>query len=109
MRRRILFASSLAAGVLAVGLLGIAPAADTASAAAKKRDSSRSYVLESRRRYKRPRTQKIPLPVGPAYTYYDYPYYYARGHYPTHIGGYVYYYPPGVYSYGPTRRHKARR
>jgi hypothetical protein len=29
--------------------------------------------------------------VGPSYIYYDYPYYYARGYYPTHIGGYVYY------------------
>ena len=29
--------------------------------------------------------------MGPSYVYYDYPYYYSRGHYPTHIGGYVYY------------------
>jgi hypothetical protein len=29
------------------------------------------------------------LPIGPGYVYHDYPYYYSRGYYPTHIGGYV--------------------
>jgi hypothetical protein len=52
-------------------------------------------------------------PIGPSYIYYDYPYYYSRGHYPTHIGGYVYYRPyytrsryRGSESF---RRNKARR
>ena len=39
----------------------------------------------------RGRGPRIYLPIGPSYIYYDYPYYYSRGHYPTHIGGYVYY------------------
>ena len=43
---------------------------------------------ESRRRG---RGVRIRVPVGPGYIYYDYPYYYSRGYYPTHIGGYVYY------------------
>lgn len=46
------------------------------------------------------RGTKIRLPVGPSYIYYDYPYYYARGYYPTHIGGYIYY--PSYY-YGRSR------
>ena len=38
------------------------------------------------------------LPIAPSYRAYDWPYYYRRGHYPTHIGpGYVYYGYP--YSY----------
>jgi hypothetical protein len=49
---------------------------------------ARSYVLEPKRRGP---GVKIHLPLGPAYVYYDYPYYYSRGYYPTHIGGYTYY------------------
>jgi hypothetical protein len=45
-------------------------------------------VIEFKRRA---RGRRIHLPIGPSYIYYDYPYYYSRGHYPTHIGGYVYY------------------
>jgi hypothetical protein len=97
MRYRNLFASSLMACLLATGLLGAPPAVDPASAGqagAKAREGSRSYVLESKRRgQRRVRGPRIPLPIGPAYIYYDYPYYYSRGHYPTHIGGYVYYIP----------------
>ncbi len=43
------------------------------------------------------------LPVGPSYLYYDYPYYYSRGYYPTHIGphyifyGFPYSYRGGYY------------
>ena len=40
--------------------------------------------------------------MGPSYIYYDYPYYYSRGHYPTHIGGYVYY-PRNYYTRGFSR------
>ncbi len=42
---------------------------------------------------RRGRGVTIYLPIGPSYLYYDYPYYYSRGYYPTHIGGYVYYNP----------------
>ena len=102
----------LMACVLAADILVIAPATNGASAgqsAAAQRVSARSYVLEMKRRGRGPR---IHLPIGPSYLYYDYPYYYSRGHYPTHIVRYVYY--PSYYrSYdrgsGSPRRQKARR
>ena len=83
-------ASCLMACVLAAGFLGIAPATNSASAeqAAAHRARARNYVLESRRRS---RGVRIALPRGPSQIYNDYPYYYARGYYPRHIGGYVYY------------------
>lgn len=97
MKRRNLIASRLMACMLAAGLLGLSPAPDAASAGKSARKASggaRSYVLEGRRHeQRRHRGLRIPLPLGPAYVYYDYPYYYSRGHYPTHIGGYVYYIP----------------
>ncbi len=96
MRSRNSFASSLMACLLAIAFLGIAPVANDASAGKSIRkpgESGRNYVLEMKRRGRGPR---IPLPIGPSYLYYDYPYYYSRGHYPTHIGGYVYY--PNYYS-----------
>ena len=48
---------------------------------------------------------RIHLPIGPSYVYYDYPYYYSRGYYPTHIGGYVYY---PYYYYGSYPRYGVR-
>jgi hypothetical protein len=76
--------------VLAVAFLGIAPAAAA--------DSDGRTYLKSPKTVKsrvtvRPRARgpRIPLPIGPSSVYCDYPYYYSRGHYPTHIGGYVYY------------------
>ena len=98
--------------LLAGGFLGIAPVTDDASAAKLKTgESGRNYMLEMKRRGRGPR---IHLPIGPSYLYYDYPYYYARGHYPTHIGGYVYY-PSYSHSRsyyrgpGSARRQRARR
>lgn len=88
MNRWSLFAAILATGFLAVGVLAAVPVDNSAWAGAKSRESGRNYVLESERRVRRSR---IPLPIGPSYIYYDYPYYYSRGYYPTHIGGYVYY------------------
>jgi hypothetical protein len=85
--------------LLAAGFLGIASVANAASAGQsflKPGESARNYVLESKHRGRGPR---IHLPVGPAYIYYDYPYYYCRGFYPTHIRGYVYY--PFSHSYYP--------
>ena len=101
MRSRNSFASSLMACLLAVGILGIAPMANDASAgkSVRKRDSGRSFALEMQRRGRGPR---IPLPMGPSSIYYDYPYYYSRGYYPTHIGGYVYY-PRNYYTRGFSR------
>jgi hypothetical protein len=91
----------------------LAASANTAMAGKSKlkaRDSARSYELEMRGPRRGPR---IHLPIGPSYVYYDYPYYYSRGHYPTHIGGYVYY-PYSYYSRrsyrvpGSPRRQRAR-
>jgi hypothetical protein len=74
-----------------IWFLATAPLATGASAGqsfSKPDKSARHYALKNKRRVGR---TKIRLPVGPSYIYYDYPYYYARGYYPTHIGGYVYY------------------
>ncbi len=89
MTSRKLFVSILAC-MLAVGFLGIAPGTDVAWAGKSVRKSgegARNYALEMRRRGRAP---VIHLPLGPSYIYYDYPYYYSRGHYPTHIVHYVY-------------------
>lgn len=64
--------------------------------------SARSFVLKRKRRARGPH---IYLPIGPAYTYYDYPYYYSRGYYPRHIVHYVYY----PYDYRPRRHHRSSR
>lgn len=115
MNSRSLFASILMASSLAVGFLGIAPVANAESGgkSLKAGKVARNNVIEIKRGLRRVR---IHLPVGPTSVYYDYPYYYCRGHYPTHIGGYVYY----PYSYrcnynwgykgapGTLRSHRAR-
>lgn len=115
MKSRNSVASLLTTWLLAVSFLVSAPMADVASAkkkfTRKSGEGARSYVLESKRTRRGPR---IHLPIGPSYIYYDYPYYYSRGYYPTHIGGYVYYpynyYSPGYYRRaGSHRRHKAHR
>ena len=113
MSSRSLFASFPMACLLAVGFLGLAPIAKSESVERsylKPGESARNHV-ELKRRV---RGRRIHLPIGPSYIYYDYPYYYSRGYYPTHIGGYVYY--PYTYyrSYYPRdggshRRQRARR
>lgn len=83
----------------AAGVFGMAPVADAASAGLsflKSDENAKTYVIEVRRRGRGPR---VHLPLGPGYVYYDYPYYYSRGHYPTHIVGYIYY--PNLFA----RRH----
>ena len=92
MSNRNSFASMLTACSLAVGFLGIAPAANAADSGGrlylKPGKNVRSHVITIKpRRY----GTRILLPIGPGQVYCDYPYYYSRGHYPTHIGGYVYY------------------
>ena len=85
------FASILMACLLAVGFLGIALVANAAAigqSVPKPRESDSSHVIEIK--YSG-RGVRIHLPMGPGYVYYDYPYYYSRGYYPRHIGGYVYY------------------
>jgi hypothetical protein len=93
---RNLFASILMACLLAIGFLDMAsPDAASAGQFVLKPEGTRNYVLVGKRRA---RGTRIHLPMGPSYIYYDYPYYYCRGYYPTHIGGYVYY-PPRRNSY----------
>ena len=116
MGSRNLFVSFLMACLLAAGFDGIAPVANAASSSPaflKPGESARnSSVIEIKRRGRGPR---LYLPIVP-YLAYDYPYYYRRGFYPTHIGpgyvyyGYPYYYSRGYYpGPGSPRRQRARR
>jgi len=122
--------ASMMACLLAVGFLGIASVANAASLGPsflKPGESAGSYVIEIKDRSRIPRTY---LPIAPSYQYYDYPYEYSVGRYPTHIGpGFVYFghpYKPrfagqcfnrdprclaywGSRGSGPARRLKARR
>src|SRR5262245_50279227 len=94
MSSRALFAAVAMACLLVVGLFGVAPVANAEGVGKSARSGkvAPGHFLEAKRRYKRRfQSVKIHLPLGPSSVYYDYPYYYARGHYPTHIGGYVYY------------------
>lgn len=97
------FASILMACLLTVGLGGLAPVANPASAGQsfmKPGESARNDVIEIKYRGRGPWPN---LPIAPSYLAYDYPYYYSRGHYPTRIGGpgYVYYGYPYSYRSGP--------
>jgi hypothetical protein len=77
--------------VLAVGLLGIAPAAAADVRGPRYVKPSKIVKADVTKIRVYGRGVKIHAPVGPASVYCEYPYYYSRGHYPTHIGGYVYY------------------
>ncbi len=85
-----LVASVLTACLLTVGLGGVA--ADAASAGPfvlKSGEGAINNVIEIKQRGRGP---LFYLPIAPSSLAYDYPYYYSRGHYPTHIRpGYVYY------------------
>jgi hypothetical protein len=101
------FTSILMTCLLAAGFLGISSVADAASAGQsfrKSAESARNRVLENKRRDR----VRIHLPLGPSYIYYDYPYYYCRGYYPTHIGGYVYYPSRPRYGGRCSNRHPSR-
>jgi hypothetical protein len=90
----------------AAGFLAIAPAANAASAgqsfakageSAKHSESVRNGAIEIKHRRRAKRGKPLPLPIVP-YSAYDYPYYYKRGYFPTHIGpGYIYYGYPYYY------------
>jgi hypothetical protein len=86
-----LFASILTVSLLAVSSLGVASVANAelggqSSLKAEKIASKKAAKLK-----RRDSGVRIHLPMGPGSIYYDYPYYYSRGYYPTRIGGYVYY------------------
>jgi hypothetical protein len=94
------FAAILMACLLGVGLLGVAPVANAASAGqslVNPGKSATNNVIEITRRGHN-HSPWVVLPIAPSYQAYDYPYYYSRGYYPTHIGpGYIYYgYPYDV-------------
>lgn len=92
MSSRNLFASSAMACLLAVGFLGIAPEANAGLLGQSLKSEKISGKNGAKTKIKRPgRRVRIHLPVGPGSVYHDYPYYYSRGYYPKHIGGYVYY------------------
>jgi len=104
---RKVFVSVLMACFLTAGLSGVAPVADAASAGKAALGASASNdVIEIKYRG---RGKRLYLPIVP-YTAYDYPYYYARGHYSKHIGpGYVYYgYPYRYYRNSYYRRYRGR-
>lgn len=96
MSSRHVFASTAMVCLLALGFPGTAPAANAESSvrSVKPGKTAKHNGAGSKRRF---RSVRIHLPIGPSYVYQDYPYYYCRGHYPTHIGGYVYY--PYYYYY----------
>jgi hypothetical protein len=101
------FASILMACLLAVGSLGIAPAADAASVAPLFLNPGKNVSNNLVEIEYRGRNRRIYTPIAPSYLYYDYPYYYSRGHYPTHIGpGFIYYGYP--YSYYTSRYYRSR-
>jgi hypothetical protein len=92
---RTLLASVVTACLLIAGLGGAG--ADPASSApivpkageGARSEGVRNNVIEIKHRSRGP---WFYLPIAPSYLAYDYPYYYSRGHYPTHIApGYVYY------------------
>jgi len=90
-------APSLVAGLLAVGTISVASVANAASlphlGPTKHVDS---YVVEIGKRSGGGR--RFVAPIAPSYLYYDYPYYYSRGFYPTHIKpGFIYYGHPYAY------------
>jgi hypothetical protein len=98
MSGRNFIAPILLACLLAAGCLGIAPVVNAASAGPaflNPGKSPRNDVIEIKNRGRGPR---VYLPIAPSYLYYDYPYYYSRGYYPTHIRpGFVYYGYPYYY------------
>ena len=94
-------------GCLAVGMLGGAPEASAASAGQSvlKLGNSVDNNLVEIKSLDRGGGQFIYTPIAPSYRYYDYPYYYSRGHYPTHIKpGFIYYGYP--YSYYKNRYYR---
>ena len=90
MSSRNLSASILMACLLAGGFLGTAPVAN-AESSGQSSLKSRKNAWNATKIKRAGRRVRIRLPVGPGSVYYDYPYYYSRGYYRTHIGGYVYY------------------
>lgn len=100
MKSRNLFVSGLMACLLATGFGGVPQTAEAAPGGHALRNpgiGAGSNVVEVKQRRHHRHGVRYYLPIVP-YTAYDYPYYYSRGFYPTHIGrGYVYYGRPYQY------------
>jgi predicted NodU family carbamoyl transferase len=91
MSSRKLLPSIVTACLLTVGLEVGPNAASAGQIVMKPGESARNDVVEIKIKH-RSRSPWFYLPIAPSYLAYDYPYYYSRGHYPTHIApGYVYY------------------
>jgi hypothetical protein len=100
MSSRNLFASILMA-LLTVGVQGVAPAANAASAWQPFLQAGEGATKNLIKVKNRGRGAWPNLPIAPSYRAYDWPYYFRRGHYPTNIGpGYVYYGYPYTYRRG---------
>ncbi|MGI9410930.1 MAG: BA14K family protein [Hyphomicrobiaceae bacterium] len=90
MRLRNVFTSGVMACLLAAGFLAFASTSDTALAGQLSRKPAKSVKLKAVGIKRLRPGQRIQVPIVP-YIAYDYPYYYSRGFYPTHIGpGYIY-------------------
>jgi hypothetical protein len=100
MINRKMFSSLLMTFLLGAGLGGISPSANAASAGQSllnSAESAKNNVTEVRYRG---RGRRVHLPIGPSYIYFDYPYYYSRGYYPTHIAPRYVYDNSSYYGYG---------
>ena len=92
MRCRKPFASILPACLLAVALLGLAPATNAAPAGSLVPGQGKRLANNVIEIKDRGRVSRAYVPIAPSYRYYDYPYYYSRGYYPIHIRpGFIYY------------------
>lgn len=103
MRNRMLIAAMLFACPLAAGsgFSATAQAAPYGFSFARTGENAGGMVIKVKKR--RARRYRLRRPISPSYLAYDYPYYFSRGHYPTHIGpGYIYY---GVPYLGHYRGH----
>jgi hypothetical protein len=105
MSGRKLFSSILMACLLTAGFLGNGSVASAASAwpallkpgEHAQNNVAENNVIEIKHRRRGKRGNPLYLPIVP-YSAYDYPYYYRRGYYPTHVGpGYIYYGYPYFY------------
>lgn len=76
--------------LLAIGLPSLATTAEAASAGQSFLNAGESASKPAVDVKYRRRGPRIVRPIAPSYLAYDYPYYYSRGYYPTHIGpGYI--------------------
>jgi hypothetical protein len=86
-------AAILMAGSLAAGFLDSASAADVGFPAPPPPRSARAATDSG---------PPIVIPIAPSFIYYDYPYLYSIGHYPTHIN-------PGMIISGVPYKYNSRR